>query len=183
VQNVDHHTLGNLMLERLSSTLELGSITYAEVDAFRNILEIPTVRLAAVNRGDDHLAALRDVIDREKVATVDDPAISDYNKSFHTILADASANRVLAAFVAALHRLAEPLEFIETSPDVGRQAVIHHIAIVSAVSKQDEDAAAEAMHKHLDYLREHVIPDRRLRASGRSDLKGLQGTRAPGRPA
>jgi GntR family transcriptional repressor for pyruvate dehydrogenase complex len=169
VEVLDHHTLGELVLEQLSSTLELGSISYAEVDAFRNILEIPTVRLAAANRQDEHLAALRDVVDHEKRTTVTDPAISDYNKRFHSILADASMNRVLAAFVAALHRLAEPLEFIETTPEVGRQAVIHHIAIVAAVTKRDEDAAAEAMHKHLDYLRAHVVPDRRLaRTSNRA---------------
>jgi GntR family transcriptional regulator, transcriptional repressor for pyruvate dehydrogenase complex len=162
VEDLDHHALGNLVLERLSSTLELGSISYAEVDAFRNILEIPTVRLAAVNRQDHHLTALRDVIDYEKRTTVSDPAVSDYNRRFHSILADASMNRVLAAFVAALHRLAKPLEFIDTSPEVGRQAVIHHIAIVAAVTQRDEDAAAEAMHKHLAYLRAHVVPDHRL---------------------
>jgi GntR family transcriptional regulator, transcriptional repressor for pyruvate dehydrogenase complex len=156
VEDYDHHTLGNLLVERLSNTLELGSITYAEVGAFRNILEVPTVRLAAEHRDEMHLSALRDVVEHEKRATVTDPAISDYNREFHTILADASGNRLLAAFVAALHRVAHPLEFIETSPEVGRRAVIHHIDIVAAVAAQDADAAAEAMHNHLDYLRDHA---------------------------
>ncbi|ORA26295.1 hypothetical protein BST13_32060 [Mycobacterium aquaticum] len=156
VEDFDHHTLGNLLVERLNNTLELGSITYAEVDAFRNILEVPVVRLAAEHRDELHLAALRDVIDHEKAAAVTDPAISEYNRNFHTILADASGNRLLAAFVAALHRLAQPLEFIETSPELGRRAVIHHIDIVSAVAAHDADAAAEAMHKHLNYLRDHA---------------------------
>jgi GntR family transcriptional regulator, transcriptional repressor for pyruvate dehydrogenase complex len=166
VQDFDHHTLGNILVERLGNTLELGSITYAEVDAFRNILEVPTVRLAAKHRTEEHLLALRDVVEHEKRATVTDPAIPGYNKQFHTILADASGNRVLAAFVAALHRLTRPLEFINTSPEVGRQAVVHHIEIVAAVKAQQEDAAAEAMHKHLDYLREHVATDRNHDGSG-----------------
>jgi GntR family transcriptional repressor for pyruvate dehydrogenase complex len=156
VEDFDHHTLGNLLVERLSNTLELGSITYAEVGAFRNILEVPTVRLAAEHRGEMHLSALRDVVEHEKTAVVTDPAIPDYNREFHTILADASGNRLLAAFVAALHRVAHPLEYIETSPEVGRRAVIHHIDIVAAVAAQDADAAAEAMQKHLDYLRDHA---------------------------
>jgi GntR family transcriptional regulator, transcriptional repressor for pyruvate dehydrogenase complex len=165
VEDFDHHTLGNVLVERLNNTLELGSITYAEVDAFRNILEVPTVRLAAEHRNDLHLTALHDVVEHEKTATVTDPEISDYNKQFHTILADASGNRLLAAFVAALHRLAQPLEFIETSPEVGRRAVIHHIDIVTAVAAQDADAAGEAMHKHLDYLREHARTGQRIEPS------------------
>src|SRR5260370_41348747 len=105
---------------------------------------MPTVRLAAATRQDHHLAALRDVIDYEKRTTVSDPAISDYNKRFHTILADASMNRVLAAFVAALHRLAAPLELIDTSPEVGRHAVIHQITIVGPGANRDESPAAPA---------------------------------------
>src|SRR5260370_23799438 len=134
VEDLDHHTLGDLVLERLSCTLELGSISYAEVDAFRNILEIPTVRLAAANRQDHHLAALRDVIDYEKRTTVSDPAISDYNKRLHTILPDSTMNRVLAAFPAALHRLADPLDFIDTPPELRPQAVIPHIALLGAAT-------------------------------------------------
>jgi GntR family transcriptional repressor for pyruvate dehydrogenase complex len=168
VEDFDHHTLGNVLVERLNNTLELGSITYAEVGAFRNILEVPTVRLAAEHRDESHLSALRDVVEHEKTATVTDPAISDYNKQFHTILADASGNRLLAAFVAALHRLAHPLEFIETSPELGRRAVIHHIDIVAAVAAQDADAAAEAMHKHLDYLREHARTGQRIEPAART---------------
>jgi GntR family transcriptional regulator, transcriptional repressor for pyruvate dehydrogenase complex len=171
VEYFDHHTLGLLLSDRLASTIELGSISYEEVAEFRNLLEVPSARLAAVNRGTTHLQQLNELVTLEKTTTVDDPEVPSYNANFHSILADASGNRVLAAFVRALHRITHPLKFIDTSPELGRQAVIHHIAIVKAVRARDADAAGEAMSKHLEYLHTHAITDSghgRPRSAGRA---------------
>lgn len=156
VRQVDHHGLSAAVSERLTSTLELGSITYEEVAEFRNFLEIPSVRLAAQHHTADHLAALREIIDLEKAASVDDPQVPELNARFHTVLGEASGNRVLASFVAALHRVTHPLAYIERSAVVGQQSVRHHIAIYSAIEQGDLDAAEVAMQKHLDYLRKQV---------------------------
>lgn len=157
VEYVDHHALSSVLSDRLSSTLELGSITYEEVAEFRNLLEIPSARLAAVNRTDEHLKELRAIVDGEKRALVGDPEVPELNIRFHTQLAEASGNRVLAASVSALHRVARPLAFIDTtSSELGRVAVRHHIAIVAGVRSQDAQAAAQAMEQHLEYLRQHV---------------------------
>jgi DNA-binding FadR family transcriptional regulator len=156
VEYFDHHHLADLVSERLSSTLELGSISYDEVAGFRNLLEVPCARLAALNRSEEHLAALHKVVEAEKHVTVDDPEVPAYNAEFHRILAEASGNRLVLAFVTALHSVMHPLAFIATSPEVGKQAVSHHIAIVGAVSSRDADKAAVAMERHLDYLREHA---------------------------
>jgi GntR family transcriptional repressor for pyruvate dehydrogenase complex len=154
----DHRMLGEVVSERLGNTLELGSISYDEVAEFRNMLEIPAARLAAMNHTPDHVAQLHDVIEREKMITVDDPMVDTYNSEFHRIIAEASGNRLVATFVAALHRVTHPLRFIDTSPEVGKQAVLHHIAIVSALADRDPDRTAERMQRHLDYLREHAAP-------------------------
>ncbi|NKQ56134.1 FadR family transcriptional regulator [Amycolatopsis sp. K13G38] len=156
VTYLDHHKLGELVSERLNNTLELGSIRYDEVAEFRNLLEVPTARLAAEHRTAAHLRQLHDVIEREKNTTVDDPGIPNFNAEFHSILAEASGNRLVATFVAALHRVAHPLGFIATSEEVGRNAVLHHIAIVSAIKAKDPDLAAKRMVEHLEYLREHA---------------------------
>ena len=152
----DHHMLGDVVSDRLSNTLELGSISYDEVAAFRNLLEVPAARLAATNRTQEHLDGLHDVIEREKHASVSDPEVPMFNAEFHRIIAEATGNRLLASFVSALHRVTHPLAFIDTSPELGKQAVLHHIAIVSAVAACDPDRAAKSMEEHLDYLRDHV---------------------------
>ena len=165
VTYMDHEKLGEMVAERLGHTLELGSISYDEVAEFRNLLEVPSARLAAQNRTDTHLQRLHDVIEREKVATVDDPEVPNFNAEFHAIVADASGNRLLSSFVAALHRVAHPLAFIATSEQLGRDAVRHHIAIVSAIKARDPDLAEKRMVEHLDYLREHALSAQGARTS------------------
>jgi DNA-binding FadR family transcriptional regulator len=157
VTYLDHHKLGDFVSERLANTLELGSITYDEVNGFRNLLEVPSARLAAVNRLPEHLDRLHDVIEREKSSSFDSPDVPNFNAEFHGIVAEASGNRLLATFVTALHRTTQPLGFIITSAEVGRDAVRHHIAIVSAIKAKDPDEAAKRMEYHLEYLREHAV--------------------------
>lgn len=156
VEFVDHHALGTVLHDRLTSTLELGSITYEELAEFRNLLEIPSARLAAANRKDEDLQALDEILTREKEVSVSHEEVPDLNVRFHAALAEASGNRLLAVFVAALHRVAHPLAFINTNAEVGRDAVRHHIAIVTAVAEQNADEAAQAMRQHLEYLRQHA---------------------------
>lgn len=156
VMYFDHHKLGDLVTERLSNTLELGSISYDEVAAFRNMLEVPSARLAATNRTQRHIDQLHGLVDQEKETTIDDPRIPTFNAAFHRIVADASGNRLLATFVAALHRVTRPLTFIDTSEEVGRDAVRHHIKIVSAIESQEPESAEKCMRDHLDYLRAHA---------------------------
>jgi GntR family transcriptional regulator, transcriptional repressor for pyruvate dehydrogenase complex len=156
VQYLDHHALSRLVAERMGSILDLGSIRHDEVRAFRDLLEVPSVRLAAQHRTQEDLDALRQLIDREKEAKVDDPVVPELNAEFHSLLAAATGNRVLAAFVAALHRVAHPLAFIHTDAEVGKEAVGHHIELYRAIDAQDVDAAVSTMKRHLDYLDAHA---------------------------
>lgn len=157
VEYVDHHALSRLVSERMGSILDLGSIRHDEVADFRDLLEVPCARLASVERTDEDLQALHAVIDREKAASVDDPSISHLNAEFHSLVAAATKNRVLAAFVSALHRVAHPLAFIDTDVKVGRQAVRHHIELYSAIKARDVDGAATTMKRHLEFLDSHAL--------------------------
>jgi GntR family transcriptional regulator, transcriptional repressor for pyruvate dehydrogenase complex len=157
VEYVDHNAISALLVERLGSTLELGSLSYDEVAEFRNMLEIPSARLAAQRRSEEHLVALEEILNVERSVSVDDPRIGEFNANFHGIIAEASGNRVVSAFIRALHGVARPLAFIKTSPEVGRDAVRHHIQIVAAVRKQDADEAEQAMARHLEFLRKHAV--------------------------
>jgi len=156
VEGFDHHSLAASFGESVANIMQLGSLSYAEVAEVRAMLEIPSARLAARNRQDEHLEQLQRVIGREKTVDVDDPEVPTLNVSFHEIVADASGNRLLASLVSALHNVTHPLAFIDTSPDLGRQSVIQHLGIVGAIRDRDEDQAGAAMGDHLKYLREHV---------------------------
>jgi DNA-binding FadR family transcriptional regulator len=155
VQVVDHRALADQMLKPLSSTLQAGGITYEEVVQVRTALEIPVARLAAQNRSPEGLAALQAVLELEQAIASDDPAVPELNAQFHMRLAEATGNRLLTAFVTILHRSAQPLSFIESSPQVGLDSVNQHTALVARIKAGDADGAAALMNEHLGYLDEH----------------------------
>jgi GntR family transcriptional regulator, transcriptional repressor for pyruvate dehydrogenase complex len=155
VRNVDHEALGKILRESVDNTLQLGQINLDEVVAVRAVLEIPCAQLAARHRTPQHLEQIREVIDLQRDAALDDERIPQLDLLLHRTIGEASRNRVLLAFVTALHTIGKPIRFLELSPEVGRETVRQHLLILGAIEEQDEEAAGEAMQRHLDYLAEH----------------------------
>lgn len=160
VQSVDHHSLGTVVIESVDNLLALGSIDFDEVAEVRQQLEVPSVRMAATNRSEADLDQLKAIVEKQKSATVDDPSIPDLDREFHTLIAKASGNRVLASFVAALHHATEPVHYLDLSPEVGRETVKQHQAIVRAVETNDPESGERAIVEHLTYLRKHITAHR-----------------------
>ncbi len=156
VRSVDYHSLGTVVMDSVRNLLTLGSLDFIEVAEARQYLEIPAVRLAAINRSEEDLGQLRDIVRRQKAASVDDPEVPKLDEQFHTLIAHASGNRVLASFVAALHHETEPVHYLDLSPEVGRATVRQHLAIVDSIEAKDADLAEDAIVQHLTYLRGHL---------------------------
>lgn len=160
VQSVDYRSLGAVMSESVENLLALGTIHFDEVANVRQLLEVPSVQLAAANRGEDELTRLKDIVQQQKMASVDDPRIPDLDREFHTLIARASGNRVLASFVAALHHATEPVHYLDLSPEVGRETVKQHQRILRAIERQEPQAGEKAIVEHLTYLRKHISAHR-----------------------
>jgi len=152
VQSVDHRALSSALGDSLENILRIGSITRAEVDQLRRLLEVPCAALAAEHRSEEQLREIEGILSEEKGTTVEDPAVPELDIAFHTAVAEASANRPLAAFVRALHRLERPVESLRLSPHIGRRAVLQHMAVVRALRAREPVAASEAMGEHLEYV-------------------------------
>lgn len=157
VRSVDPASLGAMLQESLHNLLALGSLSYDEVAMVRQYLEVPSTRLAAVNRSEEDLRALRGIVSQQRTISVEDPGVPDLDARFHAAIAAASGNRVLAAFVHALHRETEPVHYLDLSPEVGRTTVRQHQKIVRAIAGSDPDAAERAIVEHLTYLRQHLF--------------------------
>jgi GntR family transcriptional regulator, transcriptional repressor for pyruvate dehydrogenase complex len=136
----------------MNNILRLGSISYEEVAQTRRMLELPSAAFAALNRTDEDLARIRAVIAREKEVTVDDPIVSELDVDFHVAVAEASKNRVLSAFMSALHRVTHPVSYLQLTPKTGRETVRQHLAILKAIEAGEPDRAREQMERHLDYV-------------------------------
>jgi GntR family transcriptional regulator, transcriptional repressor for pyruvate dehydrogenase complex len=153
VQPVDIGSFGRSLSQSIHRLAQLGGAPFEEMSLMRQFLEIPAVRLAAVNRSDAELATLQSLVDEEKRISVDDPRVSEADAEFHGTIAAASGNRLLASFVQALHLDTEPVHYLRLSPQVGRTTVGQHQRIVRAISDRDVDEAERAMTGHLSYLR------------------------------
>lgn len=154
VRRLDHHAFGADLGHDIENLLRVESIEHREAAELRRMLEAPAVRLAAKNRTEADLEALNAVLEEEKSLTYDDPAVPDLDVRFHSVISEASGNRVLAAFVSALHQVTEPVHHLNLNAEVGKRAVRQHVKIVKAIENGDGEAAEEAMLSHLAYLEE-----------------------------
>jgi GntR family transcriptional regulator, transcriptional repressor for pyruvate dehydrogenase complex len=152
VQVIDYRSLGGVLGDSIVNTLRLGTVEYDEVAQVRYLLEVPSAKLAAANRTEEEVQALRSIVDRQKEITFDHPDVPGLDIDFHSAIGDASGNRVLASFVTALHRAIRPVLAKHLDAKAGRDTVRQHAAIVKAISEGDAQAAAGAMEKHLNYL-------------------------------
>lgn len=156
VQAVDHHSLGEVIRESMHNLMRLGSLNFDEVAMVRQYLEVPSVALAARNRTETDVAELRRIVKEQKTRTIDDPEVSELDRTFHTAIARMSGNRIMASLVYAVHNLTEPVAYLDLSPAVGRETVAQHQAIVKAIEACDAPAAVDAVTTHLTYLRGHI---------------------------
>jgi len=157
VRSVDYESLGTVLSESMQSLLALGRIEFEEVALVRQHLEVPAVRLAAARRTEEDVERLRGIVDSQKSISIEDPGVPKLDAQFHTEIAKVSRNRVLAAFVSALHQQTEPIRYLDLSSEVGQTTVRQHRAIVAAIAKGDADAGEQAIIEHLTYLRQHLL--------------------------
>lgn len=152
VNSVNPDSLSEMLRDSVATTLRHGTVDVSELTQLRRALEVPAARWAAENRQDEHLAELRRIVERQRTTTIEDPDIPSYDLQFHSTIGQASGNRLLAAFISAIHGATHPAEYLALTPEVARRTVKQHMAILAALSKQDADAAADAMETHLDYV-------------------------------
>ncbi len=157
INTVTPESLSKSLGESMDTIMRLGTLEIAELTQVRRMLEVPAARYAAENRSDDHLTTLRAIVDRQRTTTIDDPDIPAYDLQFHTTIGYASGNRLLGAFVGALHDATHPARFLDVTPAVASRTVKQHIAILKAISDGDADLAAQAMDEHLDYVLRYSV--------------------------
>jgi DNA-binding FadR family transcriptional regulator len=165
VQSVTPHSLHASLLNSMNNLLALGTISHEEVSQVRLQLEVPAASLAARHRTEKELDEMARIIEQQSRISVDDPQVPELDARFHGVIADASGNQVLAAFVHALHGATEPVHFLRLSPEMSPEAVRQHMAIHKAIKNQDSELAARKVAEHLEYLNQYVdVPGHPLHA-------------------
>ncbi|WP_106815060.1 FadR/GntR family transcriptional regulator [Microbacterium timonense] len=170
VQNVDHDSLRNLLSGSLETILKFGALTLDEVTVVRRLLEVPAARLAADHRTPEQAAELQTLIARQDAIVADsgrdsrDPEQFEIGQSIYTIVGEASGNRLLGSFIAAISQVTIGVYMRELPADEAEQAREVTRSLVDAIVAGDADLAEETMATALGQ-----IEDRHRLAASRAD--------------
>jgi GntR family transcriptional repressor for pyruvate dehydrogenase complex len=126
----------------------------------RRMFEPAVARAAALRATPDDLADLDRIVDaqRRKVRGGRSTIVED--TAFHAALARATRNRVLVSLMQTLNALLVESRTLTLKQKGRPERSIHgHETVVAAVRRGDPDAAARAMHTHIDEIAALLISD------------------------
>ena len=149
--------------DHLALWFRAGNISLAEVEHARHVLERECVQLAATNRTEQDLSAIRTPVEVSRSPEIDDDGWLETDIEFHTAVSRAAKNSILELAMTAVH-LVRPrtnrlmLEALKRG-DIADQ----HWAIYEAIRDKDPVQAVAAFECHFDYLhqaQQQVLDDR-----------------------
>jgi len=142
--------------DALAIQFKLSGVTKDEIIDAQVAVECATVELAALNRTDEDLTRLAELI-TESEAVLDDPVkFTRSGQQFHLAGAEASRNRALVAQFMALRNVVWPNNSHRETRPVAENAVGYHHNILKAIIHQDTTSARILMREHLDDIRERL---------------------------
>lgn len=153
--------VSRVQFEQVSDYLETSiglltgssEVTVAEMLEARELLEVPSARLAATRRTDEHISAMREAIEREHTGRGRAVKFREH-RTFHGIVVEAAGNGLLSVMTDPVFRVLQA-QFLD--PDITTEYwsdVDHdHEEILRCIESGDGDGAATAMKQHLIRLR------------------------------
>ena len=124
----------------------------------RQHFEVELARLAALNRGEQDLKSLYDLLDREQGADrLDAEALTDLDFDFHHCIAMASGNVVYPMLINSFRQVYTNLSRrFFSQPGLFEEMAPYHQKLVAAIESQDEKAAVDVMIRLLDHGARHL---------------------------
>jgi GntR family transcriptional regulator, transcriptional repressor for pyruvate dehydrogenase complex len=139
------------VVESMTLLLRNEPHNVASLQEARELLEVPTARLAATRRTDAHVARLRAISAELEEERSISARLVDGDTEFHVELARATGNPVLVLLSQTIVALLRTERLYRNDFDTNRlpTALADHRDIVDAVADGDPDRAAQAMSDHL----------------------------------
>jgi GntR family transcriptional regulator, transcriptional repressor for pyruvate dehydrogenase complex len=141
-------------LEEVGAALARG-LTRELLEA-REPVELAITRLAAQRRNTSDLAELRHTLDVHARLLAEGRSAAKYAALFHSQLADAAHNQVLASFMNSIQRqLIERGSRLEELPGHAQWELDEHMEIFETIVSGTPDHAAIRMQQHLAAMQGH----------------------------
>ncbi len=156
----------NRLVAPLASVLTYRHDLQDELLDVRRMFEPAVARVAAARVTDEDLADLQRIVDTQRRKTKSGRSTIVEDTAFHAVLARATRNRAVMRIMEILNDLLVQSR-TRTLKQKGRpeRSIQGHEAVVAALRRRDADAAAHAMHVHIDRIAELM---QRANGSGRS---------------
>ena len=137
----------------LASILTYRHDLQAELLDVRRMFEPAVARAAAARVTDDDLAGLQRILDTQRRKRKAGQSTILEDTAFHAALARATSNRVVVSIMETLNNLLVESRKL-TLKHKGRpeRSIKGHEAVLAALRRRDGDAAARAMHEHIDQI-------------------------------
>jgi GntR family transcriptional regulator, transcriptional repressor for pyruvate dehydrogenase complex len=124
----------------------------------RKLMEMETARLSALNRKEEHLAELRELVREEAMLNPNDiNRLIEMDFRFHHLIAMASGNVIYSLFLNSLKEVYTNLSS-EFFADTGMAPVVSdfHSRMLEAVAKKDAKKSMAIMKQILDHGEERL---------------------------
>jgi GntR family transcriptional repressor for pyruvate dehydrogenase complex len=153
---------GKGLLELFGHFLAGVQINPDEILEVRLMLECEAARLCALRADDNHLALLRNLLERNRIQSGQEDSLSNMNKDLHSAIASGAHNSALMRIMDAVWDIMGgnmwPLLKNESN-NRKRQIELHldqHEQIVEAICARDEKTAYQEMYNHLTTIEKEM---------------------------
>jgi DNA-binding FadR family transcriptional regulator len=133
-----------------------------EVLNARDLIESEIAALAARNATEEHLAAMSKALGDMVCCLATDPKHVEYDRHFHSALAEASGNGALMLASQLMWSLREQPVYLQLevhfqTEAIWQRLIIEHREILSAVKSGNAKAARAAMHRHMKIAKKRFV--------------------------
>lgn len=145
---------GDALTRFLRLHIALSSFEFADALEARVTLERSSVALAARGVAPDRLAKIRAAIGVMESDDCDRTTFNDADTEFHTAIAEAGGNRLVAAITVAIRnamrgRILEAFKEVDDWPALRDLLRSEHRAILAAIESGDPTSAADLAERHI----------------------------------
>jgi len=146
------------LVEHLDIVFALDDSTYQDLFQARRILETSIAEMAALHITDDELEKMEASIATANQIIDDPDAFLEADMELHDLILKAARNRILPVFMQSINKIGV-LSRRKTGddPEVRRQTVKDHRAIVKALKTRDPEKARQAMMAHLNHVEKKLM--------------------------
>ena len=167
------HADPNLMAVTMTDMLGLSEFSFSDLSEARTGVESVVVRLACERMDDNDIAALEENLRLVAQLTAEGKLRERgaVNVEFDNLLADATKNPVLAAFMRSISAASREV-FSTLGPTEGDIVLRSHRKVLKLLVAGNADGAVEEMNRHIKRMYKHWVDgDYALRAS-KADAAG-----------